>query len=88
MQGRPSQTGHSEEFWQNVIHWRRKWQPTPVSLPGENNEQHEKGKKDMISENEPPGHFATGSAQFTTGEEQRGINNSSAKNEVDWPKQK
>ena len=42
----------------------------------------------MTSENEPPGHFATGSAQFTTGEEQRGINNSSAKNEVDWPKQK
>ena len=27
--------GHSEEFWQNVVHWRKKWQPTPVFLPGE-----------------------------------------------------
>ena len=42
----------------------------------------------MTSKNEPSGHFATGNAQFTTGEEQRGINNSSTKNEVAWPKQK
>ena len=26
---------HSEEFWQNVVHWRRKWQPTWVFLPEE-----------------------------------------------------
>ena len=26
-------TGHSREFWQNMIHWRRKWQTTPVYLP-------------------------------------------------------
>ena len=26
----PRQTGHSREFWQNVIHWRREWQTTPV----------------------------------------------------------
>ena len=24
--------GHSEEFWQNMDHWRRKWQPTPLFL--------------------------------------------------------
>jgi len=42
-----------------MIHWRRKWQPTPVSSPGENNEQYEKlkkkKKKGMTPENEPPG---------------------------------
>ena len=35
MQGHPWQTGHSEEFWQNVVHWRRKLQPTPIFLPWE-----------------------------------------------------
>ena len=37
--------GHSEEFWQNVVHWRKKWQPTPVFLPGEPREQYEKAKR-------------------------------------------
>ena len=26
MQGHPKWTGHSEEFWQNMVHWRREWQ--------------------------------------------------------------
>ena len=29
----PKTNGHSEEFWQNVVHWRMKWEPTPVFLP-------------------------------------------------------
>ena len=35
VQGYPRQIGHSEEFWQNMVHWRRKWQTTTVFLPGE-----------------------------------------------------
>ena len=27
-----------------MVHWRRKWQPTPVFLPGEPHEQYEKAK--------------------------------------------
>ena len=33
--GPPKMHSRSEEFWQNVVHWRRKWWPTPVFLPGE-----------------------------------------------------
>ena len=28
----PPKTGHSGEFWQNVVHWRREWQASPVFL--------------------------------------------------------
>ena len=35
MQDHSRRTGHSEEFWQNMMHWRRKWQSTPVFLPEE-----------------------------------------------------
>ena len=45
MQGHPKLTGHSEEFWQNVVHWRRKWQTTPVFLLQEPHEQYEKAKR-------------------------------------------
>ena len=27
------------DFWVRKIPWRRKWQPTPVSLPGKSHEQ-------------------------------------------------
>ena len=36
--------GHSEELWQNTVHWRRKWQPIPIFLPRESPEQYEKAK--------------------------------------------
>ena len=42
MQGHPSWTGHNEEFWQNVVRWRRKWQTTLVLLLQEPHEQYEK----------------------------------------------
>ena len=29
-QGHPRRTGPNEEFRQNVIHWRREWQTTPL----------------------------------------------------------
>ena len=84
MQGLSRWTGHNEEFWQNVVHWRRKWQTTAVFLPGEPQEQYEK-KKDTIPEDEP--HRLVG-VQYATGEEQRVITNSSRKNEAAGPKQK
>ena len=37
--GGPPKTGHSEEFWQKVAHWRREWQTTSVSLPEESHGQ-------------------------------------------------
>ena len=84
MQGLSRWTGHNEEFWQNVVHWRRKWQTTAVFLPGEPQEQYEK-KKDTTPEDEP--HRLVG-VQYATGEEQRVITNSSRKNEAAGPKQK
>ena len=42
--GHPRWTGHGGEVWQNVVHWRRKWQTTSVFLPWEPHEQYEKAK--------------------------------------------
>ena len=39
-----------------VVHWRRKWQPTPVFFPGELHEQYDKVKKirhQMITASSP-----------------------------------
>ena len=44
MQGHPRWMDHSKEFWQNVGHWRTKWQLTPVFLPEESHVQSEKAK--------------------------------------------
>ena len=77
VQGHPRWTGHGEEFWQNVIHRRRKWQPTPVFLSGESHEQYEKAKR-YDPEDESP---RVEGVQYTTGEEWRAITNSSSKNE-------
>ena len=33
------QKRHSFDLWVGMIPWRRKWQPTPVFLPGESHEQ-------------------------------------------------
>ena len=43
--GLPRRTGHSEEFWQSVVHWRRKWQTTPVFLLQEPHELYEKAER-------------------------------------------
>ena len=53
LQGHPKWMGESEEFWQNVVHWRREWQITSVFLSQEPHEQY-KGAKDMISKDKPP----------------------------------
>ena len=84
VQSHPRWTGHSEEFWQNVVYWRRKQQPTPVFLPQESHEQYEKAK---IYD---PGRWVpkVGRVQYANGEEQRAINNSSRKNEAAGPKWK
>ena len=76
MQGHPRWMGHTEEFWQNVVYRRRKWQPTLVFLPGELHGQYEKAQKD-----EPP---KLEGAQYATGEEQRAITNSFSKNMLPW----
>ena len=35
LQNQPKRTGHGEALSQHRTHWRRKWQPTLVSSPGE-----------------------------------------------------
>ena len=52
MQGHSKQTGNSEEFWQNLVHWRKKWQPTPVFLFRDPMESM-KRQKDITPEDEP-----------------------------------
>ena len=84
MQDHPRRTGHSGEFWQNVVHWRRGWQTTP-DFCLENPMSSMKRQKDMTLEDEPP---RSEGVQFSTGEEQRVITNSSRKNEVAGPKRK
>ena len=37
-------TAHGGEVWQNVFHWRSKWQTSSVFLPWEPHEQYEKAK--------------------------------------------
>ena len=54
MQGYPRWMSHSEEFSQNMDHWRNKWQLTPVLLPQEPHEQYEKAKKKKKPEDESP----------------------------------
>ena len=46
--GHPTWTGHRGEFWQNVTHWRREWETTPVYLPLEPHELHKRSKKATI----------------------------------------
>ena len=85
IQGHARWMGHSEEFWQNVVHWRKEWQTTPEFLLWELNEQYEKANR-----------FDTGrwtlhrseGVQYVTGQEQRAITNSYRKNEKVKPKQK
>ena len=54
LQGHPRQTGLSGEFWQQTVHWRRKWQSTPAFLTGEARDSMKKQKNTTL-EYEPPG---------------------------------
>ena len=80
VQGHPRWMGHRREFWKNMIHWRRKWQPTLVYLPREPHEQYENGKINNTGSWAPPGRKVQYVVQYATGEEQRAITNSSRKN--------
>ena len=73
--------GHGGEFWQNVVHWRREWQPITVFLPWEPHKQYEK-EKDMTLIEELPRSVG---AQYVTGDQWR---NNSRKNEEMEPRQK
>ena len=74
-------TGHSGEFWQNVVHWRREWQTTSVFLPWESREKYERHKdltlKDVL--------LRSVGAQYVIG---KGWRSNSKKNEEMEPKQK
>ena len=81
VEGHPRRLGHSEEFWQDVVHWRTEWQITSVFLLWEPHEQYEKAKdrtlKDELSR--------LVGAHYATGKEWR---NNSRKKEETEPKQK
>ena len=76
MQSHARQIGHSGEFWQNVVHWRREWQTTPIFLPWEPHDSM-KRQKDMTPKDEPP---RLEGVQYATAEEQRAITNCSRQN--------
>ena len=65
MQGHLRQTGHSEEFWQNVVYWRRKRKTTPVFFT-QNSMKSTKRQKYMAPEDDP--HRLEG-VQYATEEE-------------------
>ena len=65
-----------------MVHWKRKWQPTPAFLPGEPHGPYEKAK-DMSPQVELA---RSEGVQYPTGEEQRAITNSWNKNEAAGPK--
>ena len=69
IQGHPRWIGHSREFWQNVIHWRREWQTTPVYLR-ENTVNCIRGQKDKTLRDKSP---RPEGVQCATGEEQRRV---------------
>ena len=68
--------------WQNVVHWRREWQTTPVFLPWEPHEQCENAKRYDTERQVPPRLVGV---QYVIGEEQR---DSLRKNEETEPKWK
>ena len=84
VQGHPRQMGPREEFWQNMVYWRRKWQATLVFLPQEPHE-HMKTQKRYDIRRWPP---RTEDVQCATGAEQRTITNSSRRKEEAEPKRK
>ena len=82
MQGHP-RLGHSREFWQNVIHWRRIGKP-PQYTCCENLMNSIKGQNGMTPKDESP---RSEGVQYATGEEWRRITNSPRMNEVAGPRQ-
>ena len=83
-QGHPRWTGHSEEFYQNVVHWRRKWQPIP-GLLHEKPMNSIKREDDLIPEEEYP---TLEVVQYATGGKLRAITDRARKKEEAGPKQK
>ena len=43
--GHPGWMGYSGEFWQDVVHWGKEWQTTPVFWPREPHKQYEWTKR-------------------------------------------
>ena len=78
----PRRAGPGEEFWQNVVHWRREWQTTSVFLPWGPHERYEKGKKCDSGRWAPK----VGRCPYTPGKEEQ--RNNPRKNEEDEPMQK
>ena len=78
MYGHPREAGHGGEFWQNMAHWRRKWQTTSVSCL-ENPMNSMKSQKDLTLKDELP------KSVDAIGEKWR---NSSRKNEEAKPKKR
>ena len=82
IQGHPRWTRHSREFWQNVVHWRRDWQNTPVFLPLKPHQQYDKEERYDTKRWAP----RLEGVPHATREEQRAITNSFRKNEAAGPK--
>ena len=73
--------GSWRKFCQKVVHWRREWQTTSVSLPWEPHEQYETANDRILKEELP----SLVGAQYAARDQWR---NNSRKNEGMEPKQK
>ena len=62
--GPPKKMGHSGEFWQNMVHWRRECQTNSVFSPWESHEQYEKAKNRTLKVELP----RSVGAQYDTGD--------------------
>ena len=83
-QGQPRWIGQSGEFWQNIIHWRRERQTTPVHLQWGPHELYKKAKRYETERWAP----RLGGVRYATGEVWRTTSNSPRKNETAGPKRK
>ena len=83
LQGCLRWSGHGGEFWQNVVHWRRKWKIASEFLPWESHQEYEKAK---IYDT---GHLPqVGMVQYVQYATEKEWENNSRKNEEMDPKQK
>ena len=78
--GPPKTDGQGEEFWQNMVYWRKEWQTTSVLLPWETQEQYRK-QKDRTLKDEFPRLVGD---QCATREEWRNNSRKNEETEAKW----
>ena len=87
MQGHAKRMGHSEEFWQNMVHLNGNVKPLQYSCI-KNPMNNVKKQKDITAEDECPAPPRLEYIQYATGKERGQLLINSRKREAAGPKQK